>query len=95
MRIVSKGSPVDRPWPIPAMIVSKLRHGPRSAPKDSPLTLHDVIASPDYRALMTPKVAEGELAPDFELPRVEGDGTVHLNSLLRVRPVALIFGSYT
>jgi peroxiredoxin len=44
---------------------------------------------------MTPKVEEGDLAPDFELPRLDGDDTVHLGSLLGERPVALIFGSYT
>ena len=44
---------------------------------------------------MTPKIAEGDLAPDFTLPRLDGDGTVRLGSLLGERPVALIFGSYT
>jgi hypothetical protein len=77
------------------MIVSALRHGRTNAPKDSPLTLQDVMARPDYRDLMSPKVAEGDLAPDFELPRLEGDSTVCLASLVAERPVALIFGSYT
>jgi len=72
-----------------------LRHGRSNAPKDSPLTLQDVVASSDYRDLMTPQVAEGDLAPDFELPRLDGDCTVRLGSLLGERPVALIFGSYT
>jgi hypothetical protein len=77
------------------MIVSLLRHGRSNAPKDSPLTLQDVVASPDYRDLMTPKVGEGDLAPDFDLPRLDGDDRIHLHALLRERPVALIFGSYT
>jgi hypothetical protein len=77
------------------MIVSRLRHGRGMAPKDSPLTVQDVMTREDYRDLMTPKVAEGDLAPDFELPRVDGDGTIRLASLLAERPVALIFGSYT
>jgi hypothetical protein len=95
MRAVSQGSPVDRPWSVPGMVVSMLRHGRSNAPKDSPLTLQDVAASPDYRDLMTPKVAEGDRAPDFELPCIDGDGTLRLGSLLAERPVALIFGSYT
>lgn len=65
------------------------------APKDSPLTLQDVMGRPDYRDLRTPKVAEGDPAPDFELPRADGEGTVHLASLLAERPAALVFGSYT
>lgn len=95
MRTVARGSPVDRPWSVPGMIASRLRHGPGLAPKDSPLTVQDVMARRDYRDLMTPKVAEGDLAPDFELPRLEGDDTVRLASLLEERSVALIFGSYT
>jgi hypothetical protein len=95
MRTVGRGSPVDRPWSLPGMIVSMLRHGRGNAPKDSPLTLQDVMASEDYRDLMTAKVREGEVAPDFELPRVEGDESVRLASLLEERPVALVFGSYT
>jgi hypothetical protein len=95
MQAVGRGSPVDRPWSFPGMILSRLRHGSGIAPKDSPLTLHDVMARPDYRDLMTPKVSEGDLAPDFELPSLDGESTVRLASLLRERPVALIFGSYT
>jgi hypothetical protein len=95
MRTVARGSPVDPPWSVPGMIVSQLRHGRGNAPKDSPLTLQNVVARDDYRELMTPKVAEGELAPDFELRRVEGEVSVRLASLVAERPVALIFGSYT
>ncbi len=39
-----------------------------------------------------PKV--GDLAPDFELPAAQGEGTARLSSM-RGRPVALIFGSFT
>jgi hypothetical protein len=95
MRTVARGSPVDRKWSVPGMIVSAARHGRGNAPKDSPLTLQDVMASEDYRDLMTAKVAEGDLAPDFELRRVHGHGTVHLAALTADRPVALIFGSFT
>lgn len=41
----------------------------------------------------------GDLAPDFELRRLEdghaGDAKVRLSSFRGERPVALIFGSYT
>jgi len=49
----------------------------------------------DYKDLRTPKVAVGDLAPDFQLGRVDGNGTVRLRSLLDELPVALVFGSYT
>jgi hypothetical protein len=70
-------------------------HGRGLAPKDSPLTLQDVLADPVYRDLGQAKVATGDTAPDFELPLVDGGGTVHLGTLLDERPVALVFGSYT
>ena len=95
MRTVARGSPVDPPWSVPGMVVSMIRHGRGNAPPDSPLTLRDVMSRDDYRDLMTPKVAEGDLAPDFELPCLDGSAAVGLSSLLAERPVALIFGSYT
>ena len=64
-------------------------------PTDSPLSLEDVMASPLYLDLVTPKVAAGEPAIDFTLPRVDGDGTITLSQFAGRRPVALIFGSYT
>lgn len=75
------------------MVVSRMRHG--LAPEDSPLTVKDVMASSEYRDLRTPSVAEGDPAPDFELPTLDDDETVRLVSLLERRPVALVFGSYT
>ena len=95
MRTVSRGSPVDPRWSVPGMILSRLRTGKSLAPKDSPLTLQDVLASPDYRDLVTPKVAEGDAAPEFELPLLGQGGTVRLAELVAERPVALVFGSYT
>jgi hypothetical protein len=77
------------------MALSMLRHGRANAPADSPLTLQDVLASEDYRNLMTATVAVGDLAPDFELPPLGGGAAVRLSSLLAARPVALVFGSYT
>jgi hypothetical protein len=95
MRTVSRGSPVDPRWSVPGMVLSQLRHGRRNAPDDSPLTLQDVVGSEEYRNLMTAKVAVGDVAPDFELPRLDGAGSVRLGSLAADQPVALIFGSYT
>jgi hypothetical protein len=95
MRTVSRGSPVDRPWSVPGMVLTQLRHGRANAPKDSPLTMQDVIASEEYRNLMTAKVSVGDPAPDFELARIDRPGAVRLSSLVAERPVALIFGSYT
>ena len=39
--------------------------------------------------------AVGDEAPDFELPRLDGDGNVRLSAFRGRKPVALIFGSYT
>src|SRR5262245_10413081 len=93
MRTVSRGSPVDETWSVPGMLFSRIREG--MAPPDSPLTLQDVMSRDDYRDLMTAEVAVDDLAPDFELRRIDQDGTIHLWSLLAERPVALVFGSYT
>jgi hypothetical protein len=93
MRTVGRGSPVDEPWSVAGQVVAQIRG--EGTPDDSPLTLQDVLASADYRDLMTAKVAEGELAPDFELPSLDGERTVRLAELRAERPVALVFGSYT
>lgn len=37
----------------------------------------------------------GAEAPDFELPRLDTTGRVRLSSFRGVKPVALIFGSFT
>jgi hypothetical protein len=66
-----------------------------ATPDDSPLTLEDVTTSPVYRDLWTPKLAVGDPAFDFELPLLDGSGTVRLSSFAGERPVALVFGSYT
>jgi hypothetical protein len=95
MQTVSRGSPVDAPWSVPGMVLSQLRHGRSNAPADSPLTLQDVLASDEYRDLMTAKVAVGDTAPDFSLALIDGDGVFTLSASLEKQPVVLIFGSYT
>ena len=93
MRVVGRGSPVDPPWSVAGQMLTVVRKG--NVAPGSPLTLEDVMASADYRDLMTAKVSAGDLAPDFELPCLDGGYTVRLASLLEERPVALVFGSYT
>ena len=95
MRAVGRGSPVDAPWSVAGQFATSLRLGRRQAPKDSPLTLQDVLARDDYRDLMKAKVSEGDAAPDFELPSLDGERTVRLSELAADRPVVLVFGSYT
>jgi hypothetical protein len=63
-------------------------------PADSPLTMEDVLASPVYGDLMTPKLAPGDPAFPFELPRDTGE-LVRLADFAGRMPVALVFGSYT
>jgi hypothetical protein len=93
MRVVGRGSPVDPRWSVVGQVLAVARKG--NAAPGSPLTLADVMASPDYRDLMTAKVGVGDVAPDFELPRSDGGGRFRLASLLQSSPVALVFGSYT
>ncbi len=93
MRTVARGSPVDEHRSVLGMVLSQMRRG--NAAEGSPLTLDDVMASEEYRDLMTAKVAVGDRAPDFDLARMDGVGSVQLGGLLAERPVALIFGSYT
>jgi peroxiredoxin len=56
--------------------------------------MQDVMASPVYRDLMTPKLAPGDPAYPFELPRDTGE-LVRLADYGGRMPVALVFGSYT
>jgi hypothetical protein len=39
--------------------------------------------------------AVGDEAPDFELRRLDGQGSVRLSTFRGAKPVALIFGSFT
>jgi hypothetical protein len=74
--------------------------GPET-PRDSPLTFGDVMSSTFHRSLMTPTLAPGDRAIPFDLPlldaathRPSGE-RVRLADFAGVRPVALVFGSYT
>ena len=44
-------------------------------------------------ALSAPEI--GELAPDFTLPLLDGEGTVTRAQYPKGKPLVLIFGSYT
>jgi hypothetical protein len=74
--------------------------GPET-PADSPLTLDDVMSSRFYGGLMTPELAPGDPAVAFDLPLLDieshrpGNQRVRLADFAGVRPVALVFGSYT
>ena len=93
MRVVGRGSPVDPPWSVAGQVLQAVRKG--NVAPGSPLTLEDVMSSPDYRNLMTAKVSVGDVAPDFQLSQIDGGGTVRRASLLEAGPVALVFGSFT
>ena len=74
--------------------------GPET-PLDSPLTLDDVMSSAVYRRLMTPTLAPGDASFPFDLPLLDAETyrpsgqRVRLADFAGVRPVALVFGSYT
>ena len=63
----------------------------------------EALTSPVYADLWTAKLRLGDVAFDFELPKLDfAEGTkratgesVRLSDYAGVKPVALIFGSYT
>ena len=81
--------------------------GPRDpndiTPADSPLRFEDVMASPVIARIRTPALGVGDVAFDFSLPELDLSRgaarptrrTFHLVEHADLRPVALIFGSYT
>ena len=99
-RAIRRGSAIEEPISL-LSVVREFVSG--DTPDDSPLTLETLIAREDYRDLSTPKLAVGDVAFDFELPRHDfSDGTavatgetVRLSEFRSVKPVALVFGSYT
>jgi hypothetical protein len=68
--------------------------GPET-PSDSPLTMEQALASPLYRGLSVAKLAPGDPAYLFELPRLGAGEPVSLADFVGTQPVALVFGSYT
>jgi hypothetical protein len=97
---IRRGSAVEDPISLVAVAREFIS---KDTPADSPLTLETLMSRADYRDLSTPKLAVGDTAFDFELPRLDySDGTpvatgatVRLSAFRGVQPVALIFGSYT
>jgi hypothetical protein len=96
---LGRGSVID----APKSVFGVLRELAGDTPADSPLTLKALMRRKDYRDLMTPKIAPGQPAFDFELPQHDvsdeagsaTEATVCLSDFRGVQPVALIFGSYT
>jgi hypothetical protein len=99
-RAIRRGSAIDEPISLVSM-VREFASG--DTPRDSPLTLKSLMSRDDYRDLSMPKLAAGDLAFDFELRRHDLSGgtatatraTVRLSEFRALKPVALIFGSYT
>ncbi len=99
VKIFSRGSAADSPMSLPALVRMMVRF----TPADSPMTMKDADGSELYRDLSTPRLRAGGPAFAFELPRLDLSGgterdtgeRVRLADYLGVRPVALIFGSYT
>ncbi|MFL5824405.1 MAG: hypothetical protein ACJ764_13290 [Solirubrobacteraceae bacterium] len=96
-----RGSAADAPLGVLAAL-RELARTPRGAP-DASLNAKDVERSGAFRDLATPNARPGELAFDFELPRLDLAGgeerrtgeTVRLSGFRQLSPVALVFGSYT
>jgi hypothetical protein len=99
-RAIKRGSAIDEPISL-VSVIREFASG--DTPADSPLTLKTLVRREDYRDLSTPKVSVGDPAFDFQLPRydfsegtaVATGATVQLSEFRSLKPVALIFGSYT
>jgi hypothetical protein len=99
-RAIKRGSEIDKPISL-ASVAREFVSG--DTPDDSPLTLKTLLGREDYRDLSTAKLAVGDVPFDFELPRydfsegtaVATGATVRLSEFRSLKPVALIFGSYT
>ena len=77
-----------------AMLQSPATLGPIVA-KFPPLARKFLAVKPLLRRARRGSLAIGAAAPDFELARLQGSGVVRLSEEYRVKPVALVFGSYT
>ena len=97
---IRRGSAIEAPTSVFGVVREFVS---MDTPSDSPLTLKTLMAREDYRDLSTPKLAAGDMALDFELPRYDFSsgqelatgGNVRLSDFRTRQPVALIFGSYT
>ncbi len=101
VRVLSRGSAVDAPRSLLTTVFQYLRE--IMTPPDSPMSMTEALASEVYGDLSTPRLAVGDLAYAFELPKLDltsglrrdtGE-TVAIADYRGVQPVALIFGSYT
>lgn len=88
---IRRGSAADAPLGLVGAVGELVRN----AAEGSPLTQRDIVHSPEHVDLWNAKVGPGDMAPDFELPRLGGGEPVRLSAFRQVSPVALIFGSYT
>lgn len=59
------------------------------------LALVALAAAPAAQRPNQGRLRPGDMAPDFTLELREGGDTVTLSSFRGVRPVALVFGSFT
>jgi len=57
--------------------------------------VHGWIRYNEYDTRTEGQLSVGDLAPDLELARVDGEGRMMLSDLYREKPVVLAFGSYT
>lgn len=98
VELTGTGSFADLP-----IIASQNNLPPPETAADSPMSMADAVTSPEYLDLSKPKLTIGDPAFDFALPRLDlSEGaerytgeTLRLSDHLGVRPIALIFGSYT
>ena len=99
-RAMARGSAVDSSRSFLSVLFEGFRGF--TAP-GSKMTMQDALASPMYRDLWTPRLCVGDPAIPFELPLLHphddlqqaAGESVSLAEYLGVKPLALIFGSYT
>lgn len=89
------------PFAIAALLLLGTAHAvasdPSATPEDPPYGLspeqwQHVLDGNEGRA---EELQLGDVAPDFELPSLDGKATTKLSSFRSERPVVLFFGSYT
>ncbi len=68
---------------------------PTSETPGGPLFNYVLPLEPIFKSARAGRLRVGDAAPGFNLKRVHGDDRVQLDSFRGVKPVVLIFGSYT